>query len=194
MKAILAAAVALVLTVQTPAARPRILGIAHLAVFVSDLPAARGFYRDLLGFDESFTLPKPDGSVDAAFIKINDRQWIELINRPTVGEGQLDHVALSTDGAERMRAYLASRGVQVPDTVGVGPTGDKSFTVTDPDGHRVEIVEYQGRGSICPRPASANAPCTSASWSASSPARRSSTRASLASRSSGGAAPRSLRR
>ena len=50
-------------------------------------------------------LPKPDGSVDVAFIKINDRQWIELINRPTGGEGQLDHVALSTDGAERMRKY-----------------------------------------------------------------------------------------
>jgi catechol 2,3-dioxygenase-like lactoylglutathione lyase family enzyme len=143
MKAILAAGVALALTVQAPVTRPRILGIVHLAVFVSDLTAARGFYRELLGFDESFTLAKPDGSVDVAFIKINDRQWIELINRPTGGEGQLDHVALSTDGAERMREFLASRGVQVPEKVGVGPTGDKSFTITDPDGHRVEIVEYQ---------------------------------------------------
>ena len=143
MKAILAAGVALALTVQAPVTRPRILGIAHLAVFVSDLTAARGFYRELLGFDESFTLAKPDGSVDVAFIKINDRQWIELINRATGGEGQLDHVALSTDGAERMREFLASRGVQVPEKVGVGPTGDKSFTITDPDGHRVEIVEYQ---------------------------------------------------
>ena len=159
MKSVLAAGIALTLTVQAPVARPRILGIAHLAVFVSDLTAARGFYRDLLGFDESFTLPKPDGSVDVAFVKINDRQWIELINRPTGGEGQLDHVALSTDGAERMRDYLASRGVQVPEKVGVGPTGDKSFTITDPDGHRVEIVEYQ-RDSRTGKDAGTHLPAT----------------------------------
>ena len=143
MQSILAAVIALALAVQAPIARPRILGIAHLAVFVSDLPAARGFYRDLLGFDESFTLAKADGSLDVAFIKINDRQWIELINRPAGGEGQLHHVALSTDDASRMREYLASRGVQVPEKTGVGPTGDKSFTITDPDGHSIEIVEYQ---------------------------------------------------
>ena len=159
MKSVLAAGIALTLTVQAPVARPRILGIAHLAVFVSDLTAARGFYRDLLGFDESFTLPKPDGSVDVAFVKINDRQWIELINRPTGGEGQLDHVALSTDGAERMRDYLASRGVQVPGKVGAGPTGDKSFTITDPDGHRVEIVEYQ-RDSRTGKDAGTHLPAT----------------------------------
>ena len=144
MKSVLAAGIALALTVQAPVARPRILGIAHLAVFVSDVTAARGFYRDLLGFDESFTLPKPDGSIDVAFVKINDSQWIELINRPTGGEGQLDHVALSTDGAERMRDYLASRGIAgAGRRPGVGPTGDKSFTITDPDGHRVEILEDQ---------------------------------------------------
>jgi catechol 2,3-dioxygenase-like lactoylglutathione lyase family enzyme len=159
MKAIFAAGIALALTVQAPVARPRILGIAHLAVFVSDLTAARGFYRDLLGFDESFTLPKPDGSVDVAFVKISDRQWIELINRPTGGEGQLDHVALSTDSAERMRDYLASRGVQVPEKVGVGPTGDKSFTITDPDGHRVEILEYQ-RDSRTGKDAGTHLPAT----------------------------------
>ena len=143
MKLLTAVGLVLALAVQAPVARPRILGIAHLAVFVSDLTAARGFYTDLLGFDQSFTLPKADGSVDLAFIKINDRQWIELINRPTAGEGQLSHIALYTDDAVRMRGYLASRGVQVPEQVDLSPTGDRSFTITDPDGHAVEIVEYQ---------------------------------------------------
>jgi len=143
MKTLSAAGLLLALAIQTPVARPRILGIAHLGVFVSDLTAARGFYTELLGFDQSFILPKPDGSTDLAFIKINDQQWIELINRPTAGEGQLSHIALYTDDAVRMRGYLASSGVQVPPQVGLGPTGDKSFTLTDPDGHTVEIVEYQ---------------------------------------------------
>jgi len=132
------------LLTQDPPARPKILGIAHLAVFVSDLDKAREFYRDFLGFDEPFTLPKPDGSVDIAFVKINDDQWIELFNRPNAGEGQLNHIALYTDDADRMRAYLASRDVKVPEKVGKGRTGNKNFTIQDPDGHSVEIVEYQG--------------------------------------------------
>jgi lactoylglutathione lyase len=125
-----------------PASRPRILGLAHLAVFVSDLPAARTFYRDLLGFEEAFTLPGAANARDVAFFKINDRQWIELINRPTVGEGQLDHVAFSTDDLAGLRSDVASRGIAAPTMIEPGVTGDKSFSVADPDGHRIEFVEY----------------------------------------------------
>ena len=127
---------------QKPVTRPKILGVAHLAVFVSDLAKARAFYEDFLGFEEPFTLPKPDGSVEIAFVKINDRQWIELFNRPSEGEGQLNHIAIYTDDADRMRDYLASQGVAVPERVGKGRTGNKNFMVKDPDGHNVEIVEY----------------------------------------------------
>lgn len=132
------------LLAQAPVARPKILGVAHMAVFVSDLEKARAFYGGLLGFDEPFTLPKADGSVEIAFVKINEHQWIELFNRPTAGEGQLNHIALYTDSADRMRDYLASRGVKVPEKVGKGRTGNKNFMIQDPDGHSVEIVEYQG--------------------------------------------------
>ena len=128
---------------QRLVARPKILGVAHLAVFVSDLPKARAFYEGLLGFEEPFTLPKPDGTVEIAFVKINDRQWIELFNRPSAGEGQLNHIAIYTDDADGMRDYLASQGVAVPERVAKGRTGNKNFMVKDPDGHNVEIVEYQ---------------------------------------------------
>jgi catechol 2,3-dioxygenase-like lactoylglutathione lyase family enzyme len=131
------------LLVQTPAERPRILGVAHVAFFVSDLAKARVFYEGLLAYEEPFTLPKADGSVEVAFVKINDRQWIELLNSPSSGEGQLNHIAIYTDDAERMRDYLAFRGVPVPAAVGKGRTGNKNFIVKDPDGHNVEIVEYQ---------------------------------------------------
>jgi catechol 2,3-dioxygenase-like lactoylglutathione lyase family enzyme len=131
------------LLLQTPVARPRILGVAHVAFFVSDLAKARVFYEGLLGYEEPFTLPKADGSVEIAFVKINDRQWIELFTGPSAGQGQLNHIALYADDAERMREYLGSRGVNVPATVPKGRTGNKSFMVKDPDGHDVEIVEFQ---------------------------------------------------
>jgi catechol 2,3-dioxygenase-like lactoylglutathione lyase family enzyme len=143
MKSLLAVLIAALFLSPPQVARPKILGIAHLAVFVSDLSRARAFYGDLLGYDEPFTLPKADGSVDIAFVKINDFQWLELFNRPSEGEGQLNHIAIYTDDADRMRDYLASRRIAVPESVGKGRTGNKNFTVKDPDGHTVEIVEYQ---------------------------------------------------
>jgi lactoylglutathione lyase len=145
MRWLLAAAIvsALLQPQQAPPVRPRILGVAHIAVFVSDLGKARGFYEDLLGFEEPFTLPKQDGTVEIAFVKINDRQWIELFNRPTAGEGQLYHIALYTNDADAMRTYLASQNVKVPAAVAKGRTGNKNFMIKDPDGHDVEIVEYQ---------------------------------------------------
>lgn len=159
MRWLCSACVTLSLTAQAPVERPRLLGIAHLAVFVSNPTAARGFYQDLLGFEESFALPATPTTAARAFVKINDRQWIELIDSPTAGEGQLDHVALYTADARQMRQYLATRGVQVPDSVTPGPTGDLSFTVVDPDGHRVEFVEYQP-GSRTGKDAGAHLPGT----------------------------------
>jgi catechol 2,3-dioxygenase-like lactoylglutathione lyase family enzyme len=143
MKHLVAVLLAVPLLSPPQAIRPKILGVAHMAVFVTDLAKARVFYTELLGFDEPFTLPKADGSVDIAFIKINDRQWLELFNRPSAGEGQLNHIALYTDDADRMREYLAAQGVRVPAAVPKGRTGNKNFMVKDPDGHDVEIVEYQ---------------------------------------------------
>jgi catechol 2,3-dioxygenase-like lactoylglutathione lyase family enzyme len=128
---------------QAPVERPKVLGIAHVAVYVSDLAKARAFYEGLLGFGEPFTLPKPDGSVDIAFVKVNDHQYLELFNEEPKDDGRLNHISIYTDNADRMRDYLASRGVAAPATVPKGRTGNKNFNVKDPDGHTVEIVEYQ---------------------------------------------------
>jgi catechol-2,3-dioxygenase len=37
--------------------RPKILGIADVSYFVSDLAKSRAFYEDFLGYQEAFTLP-----------------------------------------------------------------------------------------------------------------------------------------
>jgi catechol 2,3-dioxygenase-like lactoylglutathione lyase family enzyme len=125
--------------------RPRILGIAHVAFYVSDLEKARAFYKDFLGYDEPFSLKRPDGTDRIAFIKINDQQYLELFaENPKQPElGRLNHVAVYVDSALQMRDYLAAHGIKVPDTVGKGKTGNYNFTITDPDGHGVEFVEYQ---------------------------------------------------
>ena len=127
---------------QAPPVRPKVFGVAHYSIFVSDLAKARAFYEDFLGYEEAFTLPRADGTVQMAFVKINDHQFVELVNEPNKSEGQLNHLGLYTDDVERMRQYLASRGVKVPDQVARSRVGNKKISVVDPDGHVVEIVEY----------------------------------------------------
>jgi len=123
--------------------RPGILGISHVAVCVSDLGKARGFYKDVLGFDEPFSLRRQDGTEWMGFIKVNDQQYIELFLGNSQNAGHVSHFALYTNDAGRMRDYLLSRKVQTVDEVHKGQTGDRFFTVKDPDGHFIEIVEYQ---------------------------------------------------
>ena len=126
------------------APRPKILGIAHAAFYVSDLEKTRGFYRDFLGYAEPFALKNADQTGDRiAFIKINDYQYIELFNEKPRAVQQLNHISFYTEDAHKMRDYLASKGVKVPDKVGKGKTGNFNYNITDPDGNIVEMVEYQ---------------------------------------------------
>ena len=123
--------------------RPRVLGLAHVALFVGDLPKARAFYEDFLGYQAPYVLKRDDGSDRIVFIKINELQYIELFDESPKQDGHLNHISVLTDSAERMRLYLASRGIEVPDRVGKGRIGNSNFNIIDPDGHTVEIVQYE---------------------------------------------------
>lgn len=131
---------------QTPA-RPPITGLAHVAVFTSDIARAREFYKDLLGYSEPFDLKNPDGSLALTFFKINDRQYVELFPERAANTDRLNHVSIETTNAEALRLYLASKGVPVPDKVNANRIGNRSFNIKDPDGHTVEITEYLPQGA-----------------------------------------------
>src|SRR5947209_15297140 len=107
--------------------RPRILGVAHMALFVSDLQKARAFYKDFLGYDEPYVLKREDGSDRIAFIKINENQYLELFAESPRQDGHLNHISFLTDSAEGMRVYLASRGIKVTDKPAKGRIGNINF-------------------------------------------------------------------
>ncbi|MEK7831428.1 MAG: VOC family protein, partial [Acidobacteriota bacterium] len=52
----------------TTPARPKLLGVAHMALGVSDIEKARTFYKDFLGFTEPYDLKNADGSLALTFI------------------------------------------------------------------------------------------------------------------------------
>ncbi len=127
-------------------ARPHFTGVSHIALYVHDMAKTRAFYRDFLGFEEPFSTTNKDGSLHLTWMKINDRQTIELFPEKEAASDRLNHIAFETDDAQGMRNYLASRGIKVPDKVGKGKIGNWNFNITDPDGHTVEIVQYAPDG------------------------------------------------
>ncbi|MDP4290744.1 MAG: VOC family protein [Bacteroidota bacterium] len=127
--------------------RPRIKGVAHIGLYVKDVENSRKFYKDFLGFAEPYSLKSADGSKLAlTYIKINDRQVIELFPEKAANTNRLYHFAVETDDAEGMRLYLASKGCKVPATTPVGRTGNLNYFVTDPNGTICEIVQYDKEG------------------------------------------------
>ena len=79
--------------------RPKILGVAHMALFESDLEKARHFYKDFLGFAEPYQLKRKDGTDRIAFIKINEDQYLELFAEPPKQDGHMNHISFYTDDA-----------------------------------------------------------------------------------------------
>lgn len=126
--------------------RPRLLGVAHMALYVSDIEKARGFYRDWLGFQEPYDLKNPDGSLSLTFFKVNEDQYIEIFPGLKPEQDRLNHIAFATDDAEALRVYLAAKGWQVPARAGKVRIGNPSFNVKDPDGHTLEITQYDPAG------------------------------------------------
>src|ERR1039457_5500364 len=86
----------------------------------------------------------PANSPDAitTFIKIKDRQHIELFNQPpTAPTNHLSHISFSVDDIQQMRAYLISKGFAVKPVTGRTRAGDYSFHIVDPDGVQVRFVK-----------------------------------------------------
>lgn len=119
-----------------------------MAIYVTDLDKARVFYKDFLGYAEPYKLKAKGSEQDRiAFIKINEEQYLELFADKTREPGlQLNHISFATDDAQAMRTYLGWRGVKVPEKVGKGQIGNSNFNINDPDGHVVEIVQYEPDG------------------------------------------------
>lgn len=130
---------------QTAPTRPKIVGVAHIGLRTDNLEAARKFYGGVLGFQEPFTYslpPSEGGTFLLTYFKVNDHQYIEVFPElKDPKQDRLSHISFETSDAEQMRAYLASKGVKVPEKLEPMGDGNRGFDVTDPDGHTVEFVQ-----------------------------------------------------
>jgi catechol 2,3-dioxygenase-like lactoylglutathione lyase family enzyme len=115
-------------------------GIAHVAIRVSDLTRSRIFYGKL-GFEQAFAFNK-DGKTTEAFLKVNDRQFIEIYpqQQPPEPIGFM-HVCFEGADLEALnRAYLA-RSLS-PTPVKRAGAGNLLFTIVGPEEQNIEYTQY----------------------------------------------------
>jgi catechol-2,3-dioxygenase len=119
---------------------PPVTGLSELVLEVSDLEAARTFYRDLLGFEETLY---GEGREGRYWYLIGDTARLGLWT-PQVGlaggrGGAHVHFAFGvTDAAlEELRERVVAAGVEVEGPIQLGPS--RAIYVTDPDGNVVEF-------------------------------------------------------
>lgn len=136
------------LPLQAAPTRPAIVGVSHIGLRTDNLDASRKFYTGVLGFSEAFSLDDPPGKLLLTYFKVNDHQFIEVFPElKDQKEDRLSHIAFETTDAEQLRAYMASRGVDVPAKLDPMLDGNRGFEAKDPDGHTVEFVQLMP-GSI----------------------------------------------
>ena len=118
---------------ESTAKRPKIFGLAHVAVYVDDVERSGKFYEGTLGLaKESETL-----------FGVSLGESVELEKAPAGVQDRIAHVAFETDSAEEMLQYLKARGVKVPEKVSDGRDGAKWFALTDPAGQGIEFILVQ---------------------------------------------------
>jgi catechol 2,3-dioxygenase-like lactoylglutathione lyase family enzyme len=119
---------------------PPVSGISELVLEVSDLEAARRFYRDVLGFEET---QYGEGREDRCWYLVGDTARLGLWT-PQVGlaggrGGAHVHFAFHVEDPEidALLRRIGSAGAEVEGPIQLGP--GRAIYVTDPDNNVVEF-------------------------------------------------------
>ena len=130
---------------------PKLTGLAHIGVIVSDMTRSIAFYCDTLGLtlDERFTL---GNGTELAFIHVG-ACVIELICRTdhTVPgpEGPIAHICFDVEDIDALVEGLRAKGVSFkadkPASLSSGLSGIRNIFLTGPDGESLEFFDQSGK-------------------------------------------------
>ena len=118
----------------------------HLGLRVRDLERSLAFYTGL-GYEVLGSVPETEfGSLTMLKLPGDEFVAIELVHDPEVrevGPGGLQHLVIQVESMDDTVAELADRGIRAEPPA--SPDGSADFWtawVTDPDGNRIELVQW----------------------------------------------------
>ncbi|MBZ5579427.1 MAG: VOC family protein [Acidobacteriia bacterium] len=114
-------------------------GIAHVAFRVSDVAASREFYGKL-GFEQVFEFSDANGTT-TSYLKVNDRQFIELYRRTAAEPIGLMHLCFDVQDIERLREAYAGHGLEAK-APAKARAGNLLFNLRDPEDQVLEYTQY----------------------------------------------------
>src|SRR5579862_3308678 len=117
--------------------RLQVTQIDHVSVIITDVERSRHFYRDLLGLKE---IPKPR-TFDFVVVWFDlGNQHLHLLLKDRADTISPRHFALRVADAQAARAYFQRHGIATSETTLI-PGADRFF-ISDPDGNRIEIIQW----------------------------------------------------
>jgi glyoxylase I family protein len=120
-----------------------LVGIAHVALPVSDLAATRTFYAEALGLPEA---RRPDFGVDGYWFQLGGQQ-IHVFPIPGTEVNVFQHFAVEVADVEAVTSELEGRGISVRRSPHVAGAGRQVF-VQDPTGHQIEFNQPESPAPV----------------------------------------------
>ena len=129
----------------------------HTMIRVGDLDRSVSFYRAGLGFNELRRADYPADKFTLVFMQApgdadtDDGPMLELtynygVDSYAPGDGY-GHIALQVDSMDQLAKTLHRSGHEFSWGPGVSPNGSKKMAfLTDPDGYKIELLEYLAAG------------------------------------------------
>ena len=117
------------------------LGMHHVALFVHDLEACLGFYRDVVGMQEEWQ-PDPDniylttGSDNVALHRLSAETRLD-------GAQRLDHIGFilkAPEDVDSWHTHLMANGVKIAQAPKTHRDGARSLYCFDPAGNLVQFI------------------------------------------------------
>ena len=116
---------------------PSVVHLDHCSVIITDVERSRRFYGGLLGLRE---IAKPR-TFDFVVIWYDlGNQHLHLLLKEQADTLSARHFALRVADIQAARAHFAAHGVAMQETTPI-PGADRFF-VFDPDGNRIEIIQW----------------------------------------------------
>lgn len=129
--------------------------IIHAGFVVKDRAAMDHFYKDILGFHVYWHGGMKDGETDWVDMQVPDgTDWIEyMLNIPEDADkrtlGVMNHIALGVPDVRAAAEELKKSGATLGEQPQIGRDGKWQLNLYDPDGTRVELMEFTPVEKAC---------------------------------------------